>query len=63
MNDIQLSAFTIIDKTMVKESGTVLGKNIRLFGEKLLDFLAQIFFNYSHFGCQEPPVHLAGYFS
>jgi len=63
MNDIQLSAFTIIDKTMGKESVTVLGKNIRLISEKMLDYLAQIFFNYRNFGYQESPVHLAGYFS
>jgi hypothetical protein len=63
MNDIQLSAFTIIDKTMDKEAITVLGKNIRLISEKMLDYLAQIFFNYKNFGYQESPAHLAGYFS
>jgi hypothetical protein len=63
MNDIQLSAFTIIDKTMAKDSITVLGKNIRLISEKMLDYLAQVFFNYRNFGYQESPAHLAGYFS
>jgi hypothetical protein len=63
MNDIQLSAFTIIDKTMGKDAVTVLGKNIRLISEKLLDYLAQVFFNYRNFGYQESPAHLAGYFS
>src|SRR6201991_3579969 len=41
MNDIQLSAFTIIDKTMGKDSITVLGRNIRLISEKMLDYLSQ----------------------
>jgi hypothetical protein len=63
MNDLQLSAFTIIDKTMGKDSITVLGKNIRLISEKMLDYLAQLFFSYRNLGYQQAPVYLAGSFS
>lgn len=63
MNDLQLSAFTIIDKTMGRENITTLGKNIRLISEKMLDYLAQVFFSYRNWGYQQAPVYLAGYFS
>lgn len=63
MNDIQLSAFKIIDKTTGKEAITPLGKNIRLLSEKLLDYLAQVFFSYRNLGYQQSPIQLAGYFS
>jgi hypothetical protein len=63
MNDLQLAAFTIIDKTMGKEAITVLGKNIRLISEKMLDYLAQIFFSYRNLGYQQSPIYLAGCFS
>ncbi|ACU62300.1 hypothetical protein [Chitinophaga pinensis] len=63
MNDLQLSAFTIIDKTTGKESVTPLGKNIRLVSEKMLDYLAQVFFSYRNLGYQQAPVYLAQCFS
>jgi hypothetical protein len=63
MNELQLSAFTIIDKTTGKESVTPLGKNIRLVSEKMLDYLAQVFFSYRNLGYQQPPVYLAQCFS
>jgi len=63
MNDLQLSAFTIIDKTTGKEAVTPLGKNIRLVSEKMLDYLAQVFFSYRNLGYQQPPVYLAQCFS
>lgn len=63
MNELQLSAFTIVDKTTGKDSITPLGLNIRLISEKLLDYLAQIFFDYRNLAYQQSPVHLAGYFS
>ncbi|HMI61183.1 MAG TPA: hypothetical protein VK518_09750 [Puia sp.] len=63
INDLQLSAFTIIEKTMGKESITVLGKNIRFISEKMLDYLAQMFFTYRNLGYQQPPAYLAGCFS
>lgn len=63
INELQLSSFTIIDKTMGKESITVLGKNIRLISEKMLDYLARLFFSYRNFGYQRSPVYLAQCFS
>lgn len=63
INDLQLAAFKIIDKTGGKEAITPLGKNIRLLSEKLLDYIAQIFFNYRNFGYQQSPVYIASYCS
>jgi hypothetical protein len=63
MNDIQLSAFTIVDKTQNKNSVTVIGQNIRIISEKMLDYFAQIFYEYRNFGYQESPARLSGYFS
>jgi len=60
INDLQLAAFKIIDKTSGKDAITPLGKNIRLLSEKLLDYIAQIFFNYRNLGYQQSPVHIAG---
>lgn len=61
INDLQLAAFKIIDKTAGKEGITPLGKNIRLLSEKLLDYIAQIFFSYRNLGYQQSPVYIAGY--
>lgn len=63
INDLQLAAFKIIDKTTGKEAITPLGKNIRLLSEKLLDYIAQIFYNYRNLGYQQSPVYIAGYCS
>lgn len=63
INELQLSAFKIIDKTAIRDGITPLGRNIRLLSEKLLDYIAQIFFNYRNFGYQQPPVHIVGYYS
>lgn len=63
INDLQLAAFKIIDKTAGKEGITPLGKNIRLLSEKLLDYIAQIFYNYRNLGYQQSPVYIAGYCS
>jgi len=63
LNDIQLAAFKIIDKTTGKEGITPLGKNIRLLSEKILDYIAQVFFDYRNLGYQRSPLYLAGYCS
>jgi hypothetical protein len=63
INELQLSAFKIVDKTTGKEAITPLGKNIRLLSEKLLDYIAQIFFSYRNLGYQQSPIYIAGYFS
>jgi len=60
INELQLTAFKILDKTSGKESVSPLGKNIRLLSEKLLDYIAGIFFNYRNLGYQQPPVYVAG---
>jgi len=63
MNDLQLSAFTIIDKTMGKENITTLGKNIRLISERCFDYLSQAVFLAIGIGLPAGPVYLAGCFS
>ena len=60
-NELQLAAFKIIDKTSGKDGITPLGKNIRLLSEKMLDYIAQIFYNYRNLGYQQSPVHIVGY--
>ena len=59
-NDLQLSAFKIIDKTSGKDAITPLGKNIRLLSEKLLDYISQLFFAYRNLGFQQSPIFIAG---
>lgn len=61
INQLQLAAFKIIDKTSSRDSITPLGRNIRLLSEKLLDYISQVFFSYRNFGYQQSPVHIAGY--
>eukprot|EP01133_Synstelium_polycarpum_P004735 gene4735-5522_t len=63
LNELQLSAFKIVDKTSAKEGVTPLGKNIRLLSVKLLDYIAQVFFSYRNLGYQQSPVYIAGYCS
>ena len=60
-NELQLAAFKIIDKTSGKDGITPLGKNIRLLSEKLLDYIAQIFYTYRNLGYQQSPILIAGY--
>jgi len=60
-NELQLAAFKIIDKTSGKDGITALGKNIRLLSEKLLDYIAQIFYTYRNLGYQQSPILIAGY--
>lgn len=61
INELQLAAFKIIDKTAAKDAITPLGRNIRLLSEKLLDYIAQIFFSYRNFAHQQSPVYIAAY--
>jgi len=58
MNDIQLAAFKIMDKTADRELISPLGRNIRLISEKLLDFQTQTFFANTNFIKAQPPVFL-----
>lgn len=61
INDLQLAAFKIIDKTSNKDAITPLGRNIRLLSEKLLDYIGQIFYSYRNLGYQQPPIQIVGY--
>jgi hypothetical protein len=61
INELQLAAFKIIDKTSNRDAITPLGKNIRMLSEKLLDYIAQIFYTYRNIGFQLSPVQIAGY--
>lgn len=63
INNLQISAFKIADKTSAREAITPLGKNIRLLSEKLLDYIAQVFFSYRNLGYQQSPVVITGYCS
>jgi len=63
LNDLQQASFKIIDKTGGRDNITPLGKNIRLISEKIVDFIAGIFYNYRNVAHRESPVVLAGYFS
>lgn len=62
MNTLQICCFTIMDKTHGSDV-TVLGKNIRLISEKLLDHLSRVLFDYRNTGYQQAPVYLASQFS
>lgn len=63
LNDLQLASFKIIDKTTGKDNVSVLGKNIRLISEKMVDYIAGIFYAYRNIAYKESPVVLVGYFS
>ncbi|MCX2431917.1 hypothetical protein [Pedobacter sp. GR22-10] len=63
LNDLQLASFKIIDKTGGRDNITPLGKNIRLVSEKIVDFIASIFYEYRNVAYRESPTVLVGYFS
>lgn len=63
LNDMQLACFKIIDKTGGRDNITPLGKNIRLISEKIVDYIAGLFYEYRNIAHRQPPVVLAGYFS
>jgi hypothetical protein len=63
LNDLQLASFKIIDKTSGRDNITPLGKNIRLISEKIVDFVAGIFYEYRNVAYRESPTVLVGYFS
>ncbi len=61
LNSLQLAAFSIADKTAGAESVSILGKNIRLVSEKMLDYFAHTIFSFRNPGYQQAPVQVAGY--
>ncbi|MBC6112732.1 hypothetical protein ACFOG5_24185 [Pedobacter fastidiosus] len=63
LNELQLSAFKIIDKTGGRDNVTPLGKNIRSISEKIADYIAGLFYAYRNLAHRESPVILIGYFS
>lgn len=63
LNDMQLACFKIIDKTGGRDNITSLGKNIRLISEKIVDYIAGLFYEYRNIAHRQPPVVLVGYFS
>ena len=63
LNDLQLAAFKIIDKTGGRDNITPLGKNIRLISEKIVDYIAGLFYEYRNIAHRESPAVLVGYFS
>jgi hypothetical protein len=63
LNDLQLLSFRIIDKITSKDSISNIGKNVKLLCEKMLDYIARIFFSYRNVAYQQPPIYLVGYFS
>lgn len=63
LNDMQLACFKIIDKTGGRDNITPLGKNIRLISEKIVDYIAGLFYEYRNLAHRQPPVVMVGYFS
>lgn len=63
LNDMQLACFKIIDKTGGRDNITPLGKNIRLISEKIVDYIAGLFYEYRNLAHRQPPVIMVGYFS
>jgi len=63
LNELQLTSFKIIDKTGGRDNITQLGKNIRIISEKIVDFIATIFYEYRNIAYKESPNVLVGYFS
>lgn len=63
LNELQLASFKIIDKTGGRDNITPLGKNIRIISEKIVDYIATIFYDYRNTAHRESPTVLVGYFS
>jgi hypothetical protein len=63
LNNLQLLSFRIIDKITSKDSVSTIGKNVKLLCEKLLDYIARIYFSYRNIVYQQPPINLVAYFS
>jgi hypothetical protein len=63
LNDIQINSFKIIDKITGRDNIQSLARNVKLLCERMLDFIAQIFYEYRNMVHQQPPVNMIGYFS
>jgi hypothetical protein len=63
LNEFQLLSFRIIDKITSKDTISSIGKNVKILCEKMLDYIARIYFSYRNVAFQQPPIVLVGYFS
>ncbi|SFS92108.1 hypothetical protein [Mucilaginibacter polytrichastri] len=63
LNDFQLLSFRIIDKITSKDTISPIGKNVKLLCDKMLDYIARIYFGYRNIAFQQTPLVLVGYFS
>jgi len=63
LNEFQLLSFRIIDKITMRDSISAIGKNVKLLCDKMLDFIARIFYSYRNIIPHQPPIHLIGCFS
>lgn len=63
LNEFQLLSFRIIDKITMRDSISVIGKNVKLLCDKMLDYIARIFYAYRNIAPYQPPIYMVGYFS
>ncbi|RPE05760.1 hypothetical protein EGT74_25695 [Chitinophaga lutea] len=63
LNEIQISSLRIIEKVAARDNKLTLALNIKMLCERLLDYIAQIFFSYRNMMHQQPPVMLVSCFS
>ncbi|WP_374948623.1 hypothetical protein [Mucilaginibacter sp.] len=63
LNEFQLLSFRIIDKITSKDSISPIGKNVKMLCDKMLDYVARIYFSYRNIAFNQSPIVLVGYFS
>lgn len=63
LNELQLLCFRIIDKITSKDSISPIGKNVKMLCDKMLDYIARIYFSYRNVAFNQSPIMLVGYFS
>lgn len=63
LNEIQICSLRIIEKVTARDHKTQLALNIKMLCERILDYIAQIFFSYRNMVHQQPPVMLVSCFS
>ena len=63
INNLQILSFRIIDKITSKESVSTIGKNVKLLCDKMLDYIARIYFSYRNLVYLQPPIQLVSCFS
>jgi len=63
MNEIQLNAFSIVQKIKNKQQKSELAQNIRNFCEVVLQYVAQTYFRFRNIAHQQPPIYTIENFS